>query len=185
MHPLRDELLARLEPIPENLLGAPVDLLLAEHHRQDAICDVLQAIVVEPDGAAAPARAAAVIDYLARDLDRHVEDEEKSLAPHLRARCLSGDGLDDILRRLVRGHAEDRSLATSLLPPLRRLANGASVSGREALALSSEAFVRGLRGHLAWENRVFLPLARRRLRSADLDALGRSMAAERGVPYPA
>jgi hemerythrin-like domain-containing protein len=40
------------------------------------------------------------------------------------------------------------------------------------------------RRHLGLEDQVILPLARRRLSPADLDRIGRAMAARRNIDFP-
>jgi hemerythrin-like domain-containing protein len=53
-----------------------------------------------------------------------------------------------------------------------------------SLSRLATAFTATMRSHLAWEERVILPLARRRLSTAQAEAIGRRMAARRGVAYP-
>ena len=106
----------------------------------------------------------------------HHADEEEDLFPRLRR---LGPGLEALLARLAGEHrALERLWA--------RLAPGLEAEGRRDAhwrAAAAEWCERS-EAHVALEDAELLPAARRLLRPDDLEALGRTMAARRGVAYP-
>ena len=64
------------------------------------------------------------------------------------------------------------------------IAKGAKLANPVRMLFNARAFAEAQRRHIAWENNVLLPLARKRLTEADLKELGRNMAAMRGIVYP-
>ena len=51
------------------------------------------------------------------------------------------------------------------------------------LFMDLRTFAEAQRRHIAWENSLVLPLARKRLTAKDLETMGRNMAARRGIAY--
>ena len=174
-----------IEAIPENLLREPIDYLYADHFRQRVICKLLDDIAYDPEAPEVARLATTVVDYLEQDLPRHVADEEQDLFPLLRDRCEPRDSIDSVLAQLSEEHAKDEGLCATLLAGLHSLASG-ETPGEEAVFLSAVAsFAESQRRHIAWEERIILPLARKRLSDADLLAMGRNMAARRDLAFPA
>jgi hemerythrin-like domain-containing protein len=173
-----------LEQIPENLFREPVEFILADHYRQRQVCDLLEDIACHAAPESERAAAALVLDYLERELPLHVADEEKDLFPRLRQRALPEDSVPDLLRLLGGEHARDETLARGLLAALRRIADGQPLNDPGTFRRLAGTFGETHRRHIAWENAFLLPLARRRLRPADMVDLGRAMAARRGIAYP-
>lgn len=170
----------RPKPFPEAaspaLLARPLDYIVAEHARLRAICDRLDAIVAEGRIDAGEAEALAV--FLDRDFRLHVIDEEEDLFPLLRWRCKPDDEIGRALGTLAADHAADEQLGERVMAALRaRDSDGMLAEDREALA----AFAAHQRDHLAFENAVVLPIARRRLSARDQRALASRMAARRGI----
>lgn len=175
---------ADIGQIDPKLFLEPVDFLLADHYRQRMLCRLLDWIAAEPPGLATQARAEAARAYLRRDLPWHVADEEIQLFPRLRERALPGDGTADMLALLEREHGGDQAQANDLLEGLDRLAQGLAPIDVAAFAARACSFAEGQRRHLAWENAMVIPLARRLLSVADKVEIGRNMARRRSLAYP-
>ena len=173
-----------VEALPENLFREPVDLLFADHYRVRLVCDHVDQLALEPDAPETPDRARAAADFLQIDLPRHRADELEDLLPQLQA-CCEADGIaTSALAILANEHRRDEELLRDLLPGLNRVAAGQRPDSLPSLSRLATAFTATMRSHLAWEERVILPLARRRLSTAHAEAIGRRMAARRGVAYP-
>lgn len=173
-----------VEPIPENLFREPIEFIRADHYRQRQVCAVLDDIArhAEPENESEAARL--VLNYLERQLPLHIADEEQDLFDRLRARCLPEDNIEDVLGNLHGEHARDEQLAQGLLAALRQIADGTPPPDTAVFRRIAASFSETHRRHIAWENDFLLPLARRRLRPADMAAFGRAMAARRGAEYP-
>lgn len=175
----------RIEAIPENLLREPIDYIYADHFRQRVVCKFLDDIAFDPAAAAVAGLAAVVLEYLEWDLPRHVEDEERDLFPLLRDHCQPQDNIESLLALLSEEHAKDEDMCASLLAGLGRLAEGIEPQDTPAFLRTASSFAESQRRHLAWEERLLLPLARRRLTADHLTTMGRNMAARRNVTIPA
>ena len=175
----------RLDRIPDNLLRDPLQFLIADHVRQRKICNALDALVHGTERAETGDTTAAILTYLVRDLPLHISDEEIDLFPALQR----ADGFDDEMTKLIdalkRDHATALSLAQNVMTFFREerspFADSAIV---EPLARLFGAFTDCVRGQVAIEDRILIPLARKRLSDADLDRIGRAMAARRDIDYP-
>lgn len=172
----------RIEPMPENLYREPIDFFYADHFRQRQVCNALDEIAAGPEGSADAARL--ILGFLKRDLKHHIADEEEDLFPRLRARCRSDDRLQDAIDLLMSEHAKEQDMALEILAGLERVAGGLRLEDAAAFAEVALRFTENERRHLFWENAYILPLARRRLTSDDLRAMGRSMAERRGARFP-
>ncbi len=169
-----------IERAPPALLKEPLEFLFAEHYRHRHMCKVLEYL------AAAPGFEAGLIastdDFIRYDLALHVIDEEEDLFPLLRRRCTEDDEIEDVLGRLSADHALDQELAKTVRTVFgqaleRRTPPALIVGGPQAL----RQLARQEKGHMALENAVVMPLARRRLTHDDLEALSMRLAARRGV----
>jgi iron-sulfur cluster repair protein YtfE (RIC family) len=172
-----------IEPLPENLFRQPIDCLYADHFRLRMICSLLARLAGDEVGDSAADMAPVVIAYLERDLPMHIADEE-DLLPLLCARCDPADNIDAAAATLHEEHRDELRLGEALLPGLKRIAadpgpGELAVIGRQLAGIADD-----MRRHLAREECLVLPLARRRLLPADMTAIGRRMAARRGVAYP-
>lgn len=175
----------RFERIPDNLLREPLDYIVADHYRQQRLCDALELLTTEPDSPAAPAMAAAIAGYLSDEFPLHIADEEIDLFPRLRARCLQDDDIGGLLDGLRRDHAADTSLARGIVRDIAKFSSTGSNSEMPYFERVASTFVMTERGHLAMESDVVIPLARRRLLPDDLEQIGRAMAARRRTSFPA
>lgn len=156
----------------------PIEFLLAEHLNHRRMCNALERLA-EASDCDAP-RITALLDFIRFDLTLHVIDEEEDVFPLLRRRCLPEDEVDIVLDRLGLEHAEDKSLSERA----RDVLNACLIARKPASEIEGGAealitFARHERRHLALENAVIIPLARRRLVGADLAALGERFLARR------
>lgn len=160
----------QIEPPALALLNDPIDFFFAEHFRQRTVCNLLEVLAkAEPLDRA---MADEVLSFLKHDLPLHVQDEEEDLFALLRRRCLPEDGIEQVLATLSAEHAADRAMAETIVTGLQQVLRGrASVARRTRLRRAMRDFARNERRHLALENAVMLPLARRRLADKDLTML--------------
>jgi iron-sulfur cluster repair protein YtfE (RIC family) len=170
-----------IERSPAALLKEPLEFLFAEHYRHRQMCKILEHLAAAPTFE--PVLIASTDDFIRYDLALHVIDEEEDLFPLLRRRCSPDDDVEDVLGRLSLDHAMDQELARGVRAifaealakrtPPSQLPGGPEILRRLA---------RQEKGHMALENAVVMPLARRRLTASDLEGLSIRLAARRGVP---
>ncbi|MGD9965754.1 MAG: hemerythrin domain-containing protein [Hyphomonadaceae bacterium] len=162
----------------------PIEFLLAEHLNHRRMCNALERLAAAADFDAA--RITGLLDFIRFDLTLHVIDEEEDVFPLLRQRCLPEDQIGAALDRLTAEHAEDKSLSERA----RDVLNACLIVRKPPFAIEGGAealitFARHERRHLALENAVIIPLARRRLGPADLEWLGQRFVARRRRVAPA
>jgi hemerythrin-like domain-containing protein len=173
-----------------SLLGAaapgferPLEVLEACHARIARQCDTLDRLLahlpVHGADAQAQQAARAVLAYFDTAAVHHHDDEERNLFPLLEA--AGAPGACDLVETLTFEHEEQALLWRRLRVGLAAVEAGAVATLDSALAAR---FVALQRSHLEFENTHVLPLARAVLGAAELDRLGRAMAARRSVPYP-
>jgi hemerythrin-like domain-containing protein len=156
----------------------PIEFILAEHLNHRRMCKALERLAAMTDFNAD--RITAMIDYIRFDLTLHVIDEEEDFFPLLRKRCLPDDDIDAALKRLSDDHETDKSLSAQVRDMLNAcliLRKPPNVIEGAVEALTS--FATNERRHLALENAVIIPIARRRLSPEDLKALSRRLLARR------
>ena len=157
----------------------PIGLLASCHERIEGHCATLERLKahVRVHGGDREAREAAarVFQYFAQAGRWHHEDEERDLAPLLERH---GDpALSAVVARLM---AEHRDLERAYAPIERALQSLPASPGE----LPIEPYVSLIRAHIAAENTQLLPRARAVLGPSEVAALGRAMAARRGVRFP-
>ncbi|HWR78081.1 MAG TPA: hemerythrin domain-containing protein [Thiobacillus sp.] len=171
------------------LLGAaapgfdrPLDVLEACHGRIAKQCDTLAKLLAHlpAHGADAQAQQAAraVLAYFDTAAEHHHDDEERNLFPLLE--LAGAPGACDLVELLTHEHDALALLWRRLRVLLQQIETDAAATLDAALA---HRFISLNRSHLEFENMRVLPLARQVLGTADLQRLGRSMAARRGVPF--
>jgi hemerythrin-like domain-containing protein len=172
-----------------SLLGAaapgfdrPLDVLEACHGRIARQCDTLEKMLAHlpAHGADVQAQQAAraVLAYFDTAAVHHHDDEERNLFPLLEQ--AGAPGACDLVETLTLEHDELALLWRRLNPALRSIGTGAANALDETL---TRRFIALNRSHLEFENTHVLPLARQALGAADVERLGRAMAARRGVPF--
>ncbi|MCB2113125.1 MAG: hemerythrin domain-containing protein [Parvularculaceae bacterium] len=159
-----------IDALPAALISSPLDFLHAEHLRQRQFAKLLSLIA---DGLANERAIEAALKFVRTDLTLHILDEEISFFPLLRPLCRPEDKIDDLIGVLAEEHREDEKESEKLIEVLEHLLNGEAPSTRAAEILRS--FSEHLKGHLALENGVLLPLAKARMTPQSLQLLSQSI----------
>ncbi len=171
----------RIEPSAPALLSNPLDFFFAEHFRQRSLCNLLEEMARTDH--LDRNLAVEVIAFLCHDLGLHVQDEEEDLYPLMRQRCPPEDEIERVFTALTAEHAGGRKLAERMVAGLEAvLRDGVPLAAQPGLREAVLEFARSERRHLALENSVVLPLARRRLQAKDLEAMAARMRARRTAP---
>lgn len=178
-----DKLVTLTRPISANLFHQPLEFLLSEHYRQRIICNTLESGPFDPRNALSKDEMKLIVDNLSVDFPMHMADEELSLFPLLEKRCLPADNIAEILDQLMKEHEVDRPLVVRVIGFLNAALADEEIADFSRYRESTAAMTEAHRRHLAWENSVVLPLAKRRLKAADLADLGRAMAQRRGKKF--
>ena len=171
------------------LLGAvapgfdrPLDVLEACHGRITKQCDTLNKLLTHLpiNGADAQAQQAAraVLAYFDTAAVHHHDDEERNLFPLLE--WVGASGACDLVETLTLEHDELALLWRRLRMELQQIEKGEASTLDETL---TGRFISLNRSHLEFENTHVLPLARQVLGTAEIERLGRAMAARRNVPF--
>jgi iron-sulfur cluster repair protein YtfE (RIC family) len=177
-HPPTEAL--QIEVAPPSLLRDPLNFLFIEHYRHRQLCKILEHLATAPRFE--PSLIATTLDFVRFDLALHVIDEEEDLFPLLRRRCEPEDDIEDVLGRLSGEHASDQDQAKAVRAVLEAaLAEQRAIADFPGAAATLKTFSAHQRSHLALENAIVMPLARRRMTVADLDAMSKRLAARRGI----
>lgn len=172
-----------IEALTPDMLQEPLVWFFAEHYRHRQICQRLseytQTVVLDIE------QTEEILNFLETDLPLHIIDEEDDLFPLLRRRCEPEDRLERTLGILSGDHAADMDVGKELASVLKMALKenqglGTSQKAKDVI----ERFCSSQKRHIALENAVVLPIARHRLTDADKRALGRRLAARRGLPDP-
>lgn len=163
---------AHVAPLQAALLDDPLAFLSAEHARQTVLLAHLERVTRAPLAQAARGLAAMLLGWLTRELPIHIADEERSLYPRL-----AGHDSDGVLTQLQAQHREDRRAVRTMLGGLRQVASG--LAPDIDFAPAALGFVAGHGRHLALEEAVVTPFARRVLLPEALAALAREMVERR------
>lgn len=152
----------------------PIEFMLAEHLNHRRMCKALERLAAMSDFDPAPITA--MVDYIRFDLTLHVIDEEEDFFPLLRERCEPDDDIEAILKRLSADHETDKSLSAQV----RDMLNACLILRKpprviEGAVAAITAFAANERQHLALENAIVIPIARRRLTEEDLRTLSRRL----------
>ena len=172
-----------------SLLGAPAPgfdrplaVLEACHGRIARQCDILEKLLdhLPVHGADVQARQAAraVLAYFDTAAVHHHDDEERNLFPLLEQ--AGAPGACELVETLTLEHDAQALLWRRLRGALQQIEAGTAAT---LDATTTHRFVAMNRAHLEFENTHVLPLAHEVLDAADLERLGRAMAARRGIPF--
>ena len=135
--------------------------------------------------AEASTAAQSILRYFEKSGPHHHEDEDRDLFPLLEKRITVPSELAafrDLRARLEDDHRRMEPCWARLRKPLQGIADGIAKPIAEG---DVHAFRAIYDLHIPAEDGAIPDLARRYLSAADLEALGRSMAARRGVSFPA
>lgn len=173
------------EPLDLRLLSRPLDFIVAEHYRLRAALTQLDGLARGSMGEGRRKVAKALLRYFVEDYPLHVADEETDFFPLLRQRCADDTALIASVATLAGEHRENLARLDGVVAGLRGLAEAAQ---RDEIppdfTASARAYTEALRRHIAWENAVLMPVARTRLKSADLRRLAQRFVARRGDSPP-
>ena len=150
---------------------SPLDAIFQEHERQERVYENLEKIADGLPDAVDSNLVTDILVYLKQDLAIHFRDEEDGLFPLLTKRALPEDHFDEIRTQLQHEHETDESYAYELFDALEEITHGVKPKNPNTLGHMLRACFESHRRHLAWENAVVLPLAKRRLTPDDLDKL--------------
>ncbi|MFN7085683.1 MAG: hemerythrin domain-containing protein [Burkholderiales bacterium] len=162
----------------------PLQMIGACHQRIETQCETLRKLAAHLPlhGCDAEAQQAAsnVMRYFDSAGRHHREDEECDLFPRLAA-CAAGrdaERVASLVRRLKQEHHEIERAWLRLREALETIAHGESAPLDEA---EIGRFCDTYRAHMALEDADLIPLAELLLDADDQAALGRAMAARRGI----
>ncbi len=173
------------EPLDLRLLARPLEFIIGEHYRLRAALTQLDWLSCGNIGEGRRKLANALLRYFTEDYPLHVGDEETDFFPLLRQRCADDATFIASLGTLAAEHREDVVRLSAVVAGLRQLAEaGQRDEVQEDFAARARAHTEALRRHIAWENAVLMPVARRRLQASDLRRLTHRFAARRGVSTP-
>ena len=177
-------------PFPDPPAGFddPLEMLFGCHRRIEKQIETLKRLRahLQSKGIDAEASAAAesVLRYFRKAAVDHHEDEEKDIFPMLEARIADpGEGarFRELRERLEADHRTLESTWTRIRKPLEGIAEGLM---RAIAETDVHALALGYAEHIRAEETTLREFVERWLGPRDLEALGRSMAARRSVPYP-
>lgn len=171
-----------LSPIPENLLGEPLEYLQADHFRQETM-----RILLGDAGARQPlvGTAEAIIDYLDTELPRHLTDEENDLFPLIDRLARDYPTLSAILDVLIDGHSQLGLMRVRMIDEIKLASKSDRWPETRRFCQSIGAFCELNRWTVMLEEKVIIPAARDHLDSASLAGISRAMSRRRDVPFPA
>lgn len=149
----------------------PIELIAEEHALQRELCDLLEAIADGLPHSFNTGLAAIAVSILEGSVPRHMRLEEEALFPVLRDRVASEDPLHAALACLEEEHERDGASLVELTDGLKTAAQQGSVKNPDMLGYMLRGYFDSQRRHIAWEDRVVLPVARQVLTKGDLATL--------------
>jgi hemerythrin-like domain-containing protein len=160
----------------------PLDFILAAHLDHRRMCREIEHLAETGDFD--PTAIAALVDFIRFDLTLHVLDEEEDFFPLLRLRCQPEDGIDQLLDQMTADHIEDAALSARVRDAFNAcLVEHKPPSAFDGACETLRVFAGREKRHLALENAVVVPLARRRLTPEDLAQLGARFATRRRLLF--
>lgn len=149
----------------------PVSRIVTEHAMQLELCDALEFIADSLPDAIDKRLVREVISILEHGLEAHFRAEEQLLFPLLRRRGGGDHSLIAALDQLEMEHVRDEDISSELLEELNYVAAHGQARNADMLGYMLRGFFEGQRRHIAWENKVVVPAARRLLTDDDLQHL--------------
>ncbi|MCS6777098.1 MAG: hemerythrin domain-containing protein [Chloroherpetonaceae bacterium] len=174
---------------PENRFDNPIGLMRECHRRIEWYLDELSAIVAQARGGAlAPLQRdtlEAALSYFADNASVHTCDEEVSLFPRMRVAGPEGAALLDTMHALEDDHRQVMEWHAELERLGRQWQQEGWLNREETTRLQSllNEMRTHYRQHIAIEDHAIFPLATRLLSASEMEAIGREMAARRGLNY--
>lgn len=155
-------------------IGSPLDCIEDHNLAERQVCAEMDKIAGQEKEVIDQETLADVIRFLSVERPIHLQDEAEDLFPTMRVRCEAEDEIDRVIEKLTAEHALSNGRAEEALVALRALQKpGRALSQSERAALIE--FAAHARRHLILENAVVMPIARARLKEADLERMRQRM----------
>jgi len=168
-----------LEPQSPSEFRSATEFLAAEHRRQSGLCDLLEQTCHNPRHGMAEAELAALHEYLGKGFALHIRDEEDDFLPVVERRAAPQEGMRELRAQLVHEHEVDQKIARDLAGEIDCLHRHRAFHDPAKFLANAWRFAEAHRRHIAWEDSVVLPRARRCLTASDHEQMLESMAARR------
>lgn len=149
----------------------PIGIIAEEHALQRELCDLLEAIADGLPHSFDKALAVIAVSILEGSVPRHMRLEEEALFPVLRERLASDHPLHAALSCLEEEHERDGATLVELTDALKTATADGVVGNADMLGYVLRGYFDSQRRHIAWEDRVVLPVARQVLTPDDLSTL--------------
>jgi len=149
----------------------PLEIIEEEHALQLELCDLLESIADDLPAKLEPALAVIAISILKGSVKAHTKFEEDALFPLLRERLSSNDTVVQALSCLSQEHERDEDIADELVEALTDALQSSVPQNPETLGYILRGYFESQRRHIAWEDSVILPAARKALTGDDLSRL--------------
>ena len=153
----------------------PLDFILEDHSQQNDWCDSLETIADSLPVNIDYDLVEGCLAFLEGPLEAHLKDEDYGLLPLLKKRVLPEDNLDLLFKEIEQEHQMIEGATIEVKEHLEALLRNVKDVDSNAFGYLLRSFFEAHRRHIAWENLVMIPLARRRLTQGDLDELKRIM----------
>ncbi len=158
----------------------PLDILTECHQAQYRFCNFLESTADHLPEIFDPARLQSAIQLLRHDLPLHHQDESRGLFPLIQKHMRPDSEIEASIARLNDEHEGDEGFAGEIIELLETLLAGdADVKTTAAAGYMLRGFFETTRRHIAFEDEVILPFARKKLSIADLATLAEVMAENR------
>ena len=149
----------------------PLEIIKEEHALQLELCDLLESIADGLPGNFAPPLAVIAISILKGSVKAHTKFEEDALFPLLKERLSPDDAVVQALVCLSQEHERDEDIADELVEALKDALQSGAPQNPETLGYILRGYFESQRRHIAWEDSVVLPAARKSLTVEDLARL--------------
>ncbi len=160
----------------------PLDFILEDHAQQNDWCDSLEAIADSLPVNIDYDLVEGCLAFLEGPLEAHLKDEDNGLLPLLKKRVLPEDNLDLLFKEIEQEHQMIEGATIEIKEQLEALLKNIKEVDTNAFGYLLRSFFEAHRRHIAWENLVMIPLAKRRLTQDDLDELKQIMLKHREHP---
>lgn len=149
----------------------PLAVIEEDHALQLELCDLLEDLADGLPRRLEESWAATAVGVLSQTWPLHVALEEDVLFPLLRQRAAEDATLLEILVRLEAEHDSDEDFAHEIAEELSAVLDDGHIRNPDMLGYMLRGFFDSQRRHVAWENMVMLPVARRVLEGGDLELM--------------
>ncbi|CAA2138546.1 hemerythrin domain-containing protein [Hyphomicrobium sp. ghe19] len=149
----------------------PLEIIEEEHALQLELCALLESIADSLPAKLEPALAVIAISILKGSVKAHTKFEEDALFPILKGRLSPNDTVVQALASLSQQHDCNQDIADELVEALTNAMQSSAPQNPETLGDILRGYLENQRDHIAWEESVVLPAARKALTVEDLARL--------------